>query len=358
MSWNAPTEPIDPIEPIEPIEIAALGALAASRVGLTLQDLSGALVAAGVARGKITVAIDSLRQRGEIAPRGRLLELTSAGIRALLEAQADIAAAVDPSPPSASREDCPSIPWLTAVHTVWVEALSINYAVAPDALRALLPPPLEPEIHKGSAWIQVLVSSLRDMRPRGVPSLFGVCFYQASYRAAVRYSSSDGSWRRGGYFVRSETNHPVMRAVGNALAEFKFHDFGAAEMTMLREGDRLTLGIDPEPPDSGGRLFGVFDTRPGLDRPPGSMWSSLEELHEPLVECYDALGVDRQGGYLYILTVDRDPWCARWSRPETLYSEYFERGELGNGVARLDSVLHLTECRYRWRPLRREILPR
>jgi len=58
------------------------------------------------------------------------------------------------------------------------------------------------------------------------------------------------------------------------------------------------------------------------------------------------------------LTVDRDPWCARWSRPETHFGEYFERGELGNGVARLDSVLHLTECRYRWRPLRREILAR
>jgi hypothetical protein len=149
-----------------------------------------------------------------------------------------------------------------------------------------------------------------------------------------------------------------MRSVGNALAEFKFHDFGAAEMTMLRDGDRLTLGIDPEPPASGGRLFGMFDTRESLDRPSGSMWSSLEELHEPLVECYDALGVDRQGGYLYILTIDRDPWRAHWSHPTSLYCEYFETGDLGHGAARLDSVLHLTECRYRWRPLRREILAR
>lgn len=301
-------------------------------------------------------AIDSLFQRGEIATRGKLLELTTAGIRALLDAQTEIASAIEPSPPSPSREDCPSIPWLTAVQTVWVEALSINYAVAPEALAALLPSPLEPEIHKGHAWIQILVSSLRDMRPSGVPSLFGVCFYQASYRAAVRYSSADGSPRRGGYFVRSETNHPVMRTVGNALAEFKFHDFGAADMMMLRDGDRLTVGIDPEPSASGGRLFGVFDTGPAHERPHDSSWASLEELHEPLVECYDALGVDRPRGYLYILSIDRDPWRARWSRPESLYSEYMETGPLGNGNARLDSVLHLTECRYRWRPLRREAL--
>ncbi len=315
-------------------------------------------MAAGVTLEDATRAIDSLRRHGEIARGGALLELTSAGIRALLDAQAEIAETLDPSSPSPFREDCPSIPWLTSVRTVWVEALSINYSVAPDALRALLPPPLEPEIHKERAWIQILVSSLRDLRPMGVPSLFGVCFYQASYRVAVRYPSADGSWRRGGYFIRSETNHPVMRSIGNALAEFKFHDFGAAAMTMLREGDRLTLGIDPEPAAPGGRLFGIFDTGAGLDRPAGSLWSSIEELHEPLVECYDALGVDRQGGYLYVLTIDRDPWRARWSHPTSLYCEYFETGELGDGVARLDSVLHLTECRYRWRPLRREILSR
>ncbi|HJS74580.1 MAG TPA: DUF2071 domain-containing protein, partial [Vicinamibacteria bacterium] len=287
------------------------------------------LIAAGVSSERAAGAIDSLRKSGEIASRGALLELTGDGIRALLDAQAEIAATLDPDAPSPFRKDCPSIPWLTSIRTVWVEALSINYSVAPDALRAVIPSPLEPEIHKGRAWVQVLVSSLRDLRPEGVPSLFGVCFYQASYRAAVRYPSADGSWRRGGYFIRSETNHPVMRSVGNALAEFKFHDFGAAEMTMLRDGDRLTLGVDPEPPAWGGRLFGMFDTGASLDRPSGSMWSSLEELHEPLVECYDALGVDRQGGYLYILTIDRDPWRARWSHPTSFYCEYFETGELG-----------------------------
>jgi uncharacterized protein YqjF (DUF2071 family) len=319
-------------------------------------DLERALHAAGVSAIDAADAIDRLARRGEVAARGSLLELTSAGICSLLAAQADIAAALDPSPPSPSSEDCPSIPWLTSVQTVWVEALSLNYSVAPEALAAILPPPLEPEIHRGCAWVQLLVSSLRDMRPRGVPSLFGVCFYQASYRAAVRYPSAEGSERRGGYFVRSETNHPVMRAIGNALAEFKFHDFGAAEMTMLRDGERLTVGIDPEPPASGGRFFGVFDTGPSLERPPDTAWSSLEELREPLVECYDALGVDRESGYLYILTIDRDPWHARWSRPESIYSEYMETGPLGNGAARLDSVLHLTECGYRWRPLRRERL--
>src|SRR5205823_1018215 len=141
-----------------------------------------------------------------------------------------------------------------------------------------------------------------DMRPQGLLPLFGVCFYQVSYRAAIQYRSVDGSTRRGGYFTRSETNHPVMRTVGNALTEFKFHDFGAAEMIMVRDGDRLTLGIDSERPN--GKVVALLDTRPSDAPPAGSVWSSLAELDEPLVECYDALGVDRENGHLYILTID------------------------------------------------------
>jgi uncharacterized protein YqjF (DUF2071 family) len=282
--------------------------------------------------------------------------MSSAGVSRLLELHAALEAALDRSPRSPQQQDCPSIPWLTTVHTVWIDALSLNYAVDPPALSQFLPPPLEPEIHKGSAWVQVLLSSLRDMRPIGMPSLFGVCFYQVSYRAAVRYQGADGTPRRGGYFVRSETNHPVMRGIGNALAEFKFHDFGAAEMVMVRQGDHLSVGVDPEPSRPGGRVVGIFDTRPLLRPPAGSAWSSLDELHEPLVECYDALGVDGATGYLYILTIDRDPWNARFVHPVQVYCEYFTSGPLC-AKARLDSVLHLTECSYRWRPLRRERLP-
>jgi len=129
-------------------------------------------------------------------------------------------------------------------------------------------------------------------------------------------------------------------------------------MVMLRDGDRLTVGIDPAPETPHGKVVAVFDTRP-LDGPPaGSVWSGLDELDEPLVECYDALGVDREGGHLYILTIDRDPWNARFVAPQDLFVEYFESGPLGGGKSRYDSTLHFRECAYRWRPLRREPLSR
>jgi len=341
---------------MDSVRLAILGALAASRVGMERAEVLGALSAAGVDAGAASPELSALVSSGRVSARATWLELTPAGILDLLALHAEIERALDPSPPLPEQEQCPSVPWLTAVQTCWIDALSINYRVDPAALAPLLPAPLEPEVHKGHGWVQVLMSSLRDMRPPGIPSLFGTCFYQVSYRAAVRYRDAVGAWRRGGYFVRSETNHPVMRAVGNALAEFKFHDFGAADMVMLRDGDHLTVGVDPEPGFPDGRLVSVVDTRPLASPPAGSLWSSLGELHEPLVECYDALGVDAAEGHLYILTIDRDPWNARFVAPANLYCEYFDTGPLGRGASSLDSVLHLEECRYRWRPLRRVAL--
>jgi uncharacterized protein YqjF (DUF2071 family) len=335
---------------LDAAELALVGALAAARTSLSRAELLAIARAAGILDGERALA--AIVARG-LARGGAELALTSDGIRAFLDVHAALARALDPSPTSAAQQECPSIPWLTTVQTHWIDALSINYAVEPDALARLLPAPLAPEVWRDRAWVQVLISSLRDMRPQGIASLFGVCFYQISYRAAVQYKSVDGQAKRGGYFVRSETNHPVMRAVGNALAEFKFHEFGASEVVMLRDGDRLTVGVDAE--SAHGDLVGIFDTRPSEAPPAGSLWRSLAELEEPLVECYDALGVDRDGGWLYVLTIDRDPWNARFVTPVELYCEYCESGPLG-GVSRLDSVLHFRECGYRWRPLRRERL--
>ncbi len=332
-------------------EVAALAACAALHGPSPRFALAERLSAAGVADPE--TLLDRLLDREWLSGESSL-ELAPAGALALLDAwgQIEDALAVNPDDPQA--EECPSVPWLVAVETEWIEALSFNYRVPPDSLALRLPAPLEPETFKDWGWVQVLVSSLREMRPRGLPGPAGVSFYQVSYRAAVRYRGADRSWRRGGYFLRSETNDALMRAIGNRLTEFRFHEFGAADMLMVRDGDRLTVGIGSERP--GGRLVGVVDTRPHDAPPPGSVWTSLDELHEPLVDCCDAFGVDNEAGYLYTLTIERGRWNPRFVEPVDLYCEAFaESGEWPG--AELDSVLHIPRCPYRWLPLRREPLP-
>ncbi len=335
--------------------IACLAALAGAPAGLSPQELVLQLGQADVRPELVLAACERLLERGEIEARGGRFALSGAGARELLRVHAEIERALDPSPTTPGMEECPTIPWLTAVQTCWVDAVSLNYAVDPDALAAILPAPLVPELHKGTAWVQVLVSRLREMRPQGTPALLGVSFHQVSYRAAVTYRDARGEPRRGGYFVRSDTDNAVMRAVGNALQEFKFHAFGAADIRLSRprEQDRAhELHVDVAA--AGGGIDVTLDTRP-RGAPSGSVWASEAELQTPLVECYDAFGVDPSTRHVYCLTIDRDAWNARFAAPLAVRCEYHETGALGGSASRLDSVLHLPrECAYRWRPLRRE----
>lgn len=47
-----------------------------------------------------------------------------------------------------------------------------------------------------------------------------------------------------------------------------------------------------------------------------------------LGECYDAFGVDPVERHVPILTIDRDPWNARFVRTESLQCEEFAEGPL------------------------------
>lgn len=334
--------------------VACIAALAGAPAGLAPAELVAQLARSGVSPDATLIACEALIASGHIAARGGTLRLTSEGAHALLEIHAEIERALDPSPTTPGMEECPSVPWLTTVQTCWEDAVSLNYAVDPAVVAALLPAPLEPEIHRGTAWVQVLVSRLREMRPQGTLPLFGVNFHQVSYRAAVRYRAANGEYRRGGFFVRSETDHAVMRAVGNGLREFKFHDFGLADIQLKRDGHRLHVRVTPAPGHAAGDIDVTLDTRPTAP-PRTSVWGSEDDLREPLVECYDAFGVDATNRWVYVLTIDRQPWNARFVTPITTRVDVHETGILGRGASRLDSVLHIPrECAYRWRPLRRE----
>lgn len=337
-------------------EVAALTALAGAPEGLDAAQLLAALEDGGVSVDDAVAAIERVVADKRAAVDGSVFVLSSDGAREILAFHGELEAALDPSPSVPGMEECASIPWVTTVQTHWIDAVSLNYAVDPEKLRALLPPPLEPEVFRGSAWVQVLASRLREMRPQGTPGLFGVSFHQVSYRAAVRYPSASGAPRRGGYFVKSETDHPVMRAVGNALVEFRFHGFGLADVSLERARDELRFCVRSR--ESGlvgggdGDIDVTLDVREGHAAGERSVWPDLASLQEPLVDCCDAFGVDPDG-WIYVLTIDREPWRERFARVKSARVAWLERGPLA--PARLDSALFIPDpCAYRWRPLRRE----
>ena len=50
-----------------------------------------------------------------------------------------------------------------------------------------LPPPLEPDVFAGRAWLSVVIAEMQDMRPAAVPRALGITYNQIVYRAVVRH---------------------------------------------------------------------------------------------------------------------------------------------------------------------------
>lgn len=68
--------------------------------------------------------------------------------------------------------------------------LLINYRLDPDLAAAIVPAPFEPQLVNGHAVAGVCLIRLAQLRPRGVPAVFGATSESAAHRFAVQ-------WREG-----------------------------------------------------------------------------------------------------------------------------------------------------------------
>ncbi len=108
-----------------------------------------------------------------------------------LEAPARQAAAVEET---AHRPwPLPDEPWVQA--QTWEELCFLHWRVEAEALRALLPEPLELETHEGSAWLGITPFRLTALRLRGVPPLPGLStFPELNVRTYVSHGGRPGIW--------------------------------------------------------------------------------------------------------------------------------------------------------------------
>ena len=149
----------------------------------------------------------------------------------------------DPAYVRRYRQEKPSLPF--AANTVWEQAICVNCASRPDALRPLVPAQFELDLYDGWAYVSLTASRLKDF---GTPGRFRRVlrknFYQATYRPHITFTDFRGHRMRGCYFVRSETNSPIMSLTANLLPEFKAHHCSTYPILMARNGDHLLLSVD------------------------------------------------------------------------------------------------------------------
>jgi len=125
----------------------------------------------------------------------------------------------------------PSRPWLMG--QTWYDLLFAHWAVAPEVLRPLVPPPLELDVRDGRAWLGVTPFRVGGLRSRGTPPLPWLsCFPELNVRTYVDFGGRPGIY----FFSLDAARVAAVVAARRGYRLPYFH----AEMTIDHENSKVS----------------------------------------------------------------------------------------------------------------------
>lgn len=111
----------------------------------------------------------------------------------------------------------PRRPW--ALHMVWHDLAFLHWRIEPRELRARIPPPLELDLHDGSAWVGVVPFRMSGVRPRGTFDVPGLsAFPELNLRTYVTCEGRPGVW-----FFTLDVPNPIAVFLARTLFHLPYH---------------------------------------------------------------------------------------------------------------------------------------
>lgn len=110
-----------------------------------------------------------------------------------------------------------------AVEAFFESSLVLTFAAPKEELRKLIPECLEPDIFDEKfGFVAAALVQTKELRPKGLPKIFGKNFFLIGYRVFVRYTNSDGKRMRGLYILKSETDKKQLEFFGNIFTHYSY----------------------------------------------------------------------------------------------------------------------------------------
>lgn len=217
----------------------------------------------------------------------------------------------------------------------------LTYACPVQALKTLLPKPLEPVEHDGLGFMDIVVCRVAGMRPVPMPAALGLNFRLVAYRVRVRFDLRSGETLQGLYFLRSDVNRRFVWRLGNWLTDFRFR---ATRVDFRQGAESFEFQVHAREAAASGvfRLLAPEATGIARRSAPGG-WAAALGDYEPV-----AIALDSVQGEVRLAPVRRP--SSQW-RPEPVKLEKARWALLESWLAHppvLVSARMVPAVDYRW----------
>lgn len=230
---------------------------------------------------------------------------------------------------------------LPVVQGIIARRLLINYRIDPDLIATLLPAPFRPTLAHGAAIAGICLIRLQAVRPRGVPTLFGVTSENAAHRIAVEWDDH-GHRREGVYIPRRDTNSRFNTLVGGRLFPGMHHH---AHFTTTETDTRISVAFTSD--DS--RVRVVVAGRPDPTFPVDSVFGSLAEVSTFFERGSVGYSATHDPQRFDGLELRIRQWCVEPFRIEQVETSFFDsRSLFPFGTVHLDCALLMRGIPHEW----------
>jgi Uncharacterized conserved protein (COG2071) len=230
---------------------------------------------------------------------------------------------------------------IPAIRGVIDRRILVNFQVDPAVLSKFLPAPFSPKLASGSGIAGVCLIRLKEIRPRLVPSRFGISSENAAHRIAVGWTSH-GQPREGVYIPRRDTTSRLNTLLGGRLfpglqhpARFEVHEEDDSYSVALRSKDgQVRLEVV-------GRL--------ASELPKESVFSSLEEASVFFERGSVGYSATPNPGRFDGLELRSNSWRVEPLSVERVYSSFFSNEKIfPEGSVRFDCALLMRDIEHEW----------
>jgi hypothetical protein len=95
--------------------------------------------------------------------------------------------------------------------------LLLNYRIAPEVVRGILPVRFRPKLVDGYAICGICLIRLEEIRPKGLPKFLGIHSENSAHRIAVEWEDDAGQSHEGVYVPRRDTNSRLNALAGGRI---------------------------------------------------------------------------------------------------------------------------------------------